>query len=423
MARVHKYDPSAFVGTFLNKSAAPYSQSGLWIAWSDYHLVDHYVNEIAETWAIRTSAAIEDKTPLVKTFISGKDAVPFADHMQVRDATRIDVDHAYYTFYCDDAGHVASEGLTFRTGDEELVHMAGPLEEWLIDHAESYDVEIFDARDTDRDFAVLCVQGPRSPEVMKAVTGEAQEDLGFSRGRIVDINGYDVKVWRQGFTGEIGFELWVDPEAAEDMYSVFIERGRPHGAVPVGNAAQAIARVEAGMLIIGVDYRPAGPLAQVQFAYLDGDRYFHTPRELGFGRLVDFKRDTEFVGRGALEAEAARDRPGKAFRGLDIDASGIAALYERAGTPPFLTPRLHRSFKSEIMTAGVNSGFATSMCWSPALETMIGFAHIENPDVESGDDVTLTWQVYDGRGAVVHGEVPARIVDLPFVAMKRTKRG
>jgi len=177
------------------------------------------------------------------------------------------------------------------------------------------------------------------------------------------------------------------------------------------------------MLIIGVDYRPTGPFAQVQFAYLDEDRYFHTPAELNFGRLVNFKRGTDFLGRKALEAEAQQDRPGKVMRGLDIDPAGIAALYESAGTPPFLSPRLHRHFKSEILAGETNVGFATSMCWSPVLETMIGFAHIESPEVDVGTDVALTWQIYNGRGEAVDGEVPARVVDLPFVEMKRRRIG
>ncbi|MYE55829.1 MAG: aminomethyl transferase family protein, partial [Acidimicrobiaceae bacterium] len=366
-------------------------------------------------------AGIEDKTPLFKTIIEGPDAEAFVDRVQVRDASKVDVDHGIYTFYCDDEGHAVNEGITFRTASEQFIHMGGPMVGWFSEFADGYDIEIGDTLNTDRDYSVLCVQGPRSHDVMEAVTGSAQKDLPFSRGRMITVNGHEVRLWRTGFTGEIGFEMWVDPVASREMYSIFVEGGRPHGAVPIGNAAQAATRVEAGMLIIGVDYRPSGPFAQVQFAYLDGDRYFHTPAELNFGRLVNFRRDTDFVGRRALEAEAAGDRPGKVMRGVDIDPAGIAALYERAGSPPFLSPRLHRHFNSEILAGGANVGFATSMCWSPVLDTMIGFAHLESPEVHAGDDVTLTWQIYDGRGEAVEGEVPARVVDLPFVEMKRRR--
>ena len=109
------------------------------------------------------------------------------------------------------------------------------------------------------------------------------------------------------------------------------------------------------------------------------------------------------------------------MRGVDIDPAGIASLYESADTPPFLSPRLHRHFNSEILAGGAGAGFATSMCWSPVLETMIGFAHLESPEVAAGDQVALTWQIHDGRGAAVEGEVPARVVDLPFVEMRRRK--
>ena len=423
MASDHKYDPSSFTGTFLNPGAAPYSQTGLWIAWGGYHLVDHYVNEIAEMRALRIGAGIEDKTPLFKTIVEGPDAEAFVDRVQVRDASKVDVDHGIYTFYCDDGGHVVNEGITFRTASDQFIHMGGPMVGWFSEFAEGYDVELIDTLNTDRDYSVLCVQGPRSHEVMEAVTGSAHKDLPFSRGRMITVDGHEVRLWRTGFTGEIGFELWVGPDAASHMYAVFVERGRPYGAVPIGNAAQAATRVEAGMLIIGVDYRPTGPFSQVQFAYLDGDRYSHTPAELNFGRLVNFRRDTDFLGRRALEAEAERGRPGKVMRGLDIDPAGIAALYESAGSPPFLSPRLHRHFSSEILAGGANAGFATSMCWSPVLETMIGFAHVESPEVGIGDDVALTWQIHNGRGEAVEGEVPARVVDLPFVEMKRKKIG
>ena len=343
MASEHTYDPSSFTGTFLNPGAAPYSQTGLWMAWGGYHLVDHYVNEVSEMMALRTSAGIEDKTPLFKTIIEGPDAEAFVDRVQVRDASKVDVDHGIYTFYCDDDGHVVNEGITFRTAADQFIHMGGPMVGWFSEFADGYDVEISDTLNTDRDYSVLCVQGPRSHEVMEAVTGSSHKDLPFSRGRTITIDGHEVRLWRTGFTGEIGFEMWVGPDAASDMYSVFVERGRPHGAVPIGNAAQAATRVEAGMLIIGIDYRPAGPFSQVQFAYLDGDRYFHTPAELNFGRLVNFKPDTDFLGRRALEAEAERGRPAKVMRGLDIDSwrhciplreRGDASLLEPAAAPP-----------------------------------------------------------------------------------------
>lgn len=417
----HTYDPTAFTGTALNRGAAPYSQSGLWMAWAGYHLVDHYVNEVHEAAAIRTGAAIEDKSPLMKTVVKGPDAIPFVDRMMVRDATKIDVLHCNYTFYCDDFGHVVNEGITFRTAEDEFIHCGGPMTDWFKAHADGFDVEILTADGTERDFGILCIQGPRSFDVMEAVLGDRHEDLDFSRGRRIEVDGHEVIVWRTGFTGEVGFELWADPAVGPDLFTGFVDDGGPQGAVPVGNAAQDMARVEAGMLILGSDYRPAGPLAQVQFAYLDGDRYLHTPAELNFGRLVDLERETDFVGRSALEAEAAQARPGKVMHGVEIDPSGIAALYESNGTPPFLSPRMHRHFGSEIMVDGTSRGFATSMCWSPTLETMIGLAHIEDPSVEVGANVNLTWTIHDGKGRPVEGEVPARVVPLPFVEMKRRR--
>lgn len=410
----HKYQPEAFTGTPFNEAAAPLSRSSIWVGWGPYHVVDYYTDVIDEAVAIRATAAIEDKTPLAKTYVRGPDAERFVDSMQVRDASEIEALHANYTFWCDEAGHTVTEGLLFRIDQDTFCHMSAPLKDWCLAHADGFDVEIYDAIEAEEEIGVLCLQGPNSPQIMSEVIGDDLSRLGFSRGQRTEIAGAEVLIWRTGFTGEVGFEMWVPPEVSPAIFSVFVEKGAKHGAVPIGNAAQDIARVEAGMLISGTDYRPAGPAAQVQATYLGKEEHLHTPSELNFGRLVNLDSARDFVGRTALARE--RDEgPRRLLRGLVINWRDIVDMSNGHDRPAFLSARVHRDQVPDIYTPdGRRIGFATSVTWSPNMGEMVGFAHISAGDAASLGDVQLEWRTRDDLA-----RIGARLVDLPFTKMRR----
>ncbi|MDJ0924526.1 MAG: aminomethyltransferase family protein [Acidimicrobiia bacterium] len=410
----HEYRPDAFTGTPFNAAAAPLSQTSLWIGWGPYHLVDHYTDVIDETLAIRTTAAIEDKTPLVKTFFRGPDAERFVNSMQVRDASRIDIHHTNYTFWCDESGHTVTEGLFFRVEEDKFCHMSAPLKEWCLAHADGYDVDIYEAPEADEDFGVLCIQGPRSLEIINEVAGLDLSDLGFSRGRTITIDGAEILIWRTGFTGELGFEMWVPPAASPDVFEMFVQEGAKHGAIPIGNAAQDIARVEVGMLISGTDYRPAGPAAQVQATYMSEDEYLQTPAELGFGRLVNLAGDRQFVGKAALLRERETG-PKRLMKGLLVNWHDIVMMWEEQGSPPFVSPRVQRGYVPGVRKPDGNRiGFATSITWSPNLNEMIGLARVDADRARELDEVLVDWKARE-----VSTQIRAKLVDLPFAEMRR----
>jgi len=369
---------------------------------------------IDETLAIRSTAAIEDKTPLAKTFVRGPDAERFVNFMQVRDAAQIDVHHANYTFWCDELGRTVTEGLLFRVEQDKFCHMSAPLKDWCLAHADGFDVEIYDAIEAGEEFGVLCLQGPNSWQIIHDVTGQDLSSLRFSRAQRIEVAGTDILIWRTGFTGEVGFEMWVPPEASPKVFQTFIQQGAKHGAVPIGNAAQDVARVEAGMLIRGTDYRPAGPVAQVQATYLAEEEHFHTPAELNFGRLVNLDGNRDFIGRDVLSREREVGFR-RLLKGLVVNWHDIVEMWDRQGLPPFLSPRVHRNQVPDIYTPDDQRiGFATSVTWSPNLNEMIGFAHVDARHAGTLDEVRLEWRARDDSARIA-----ARLVDLPFAEIRR----
>lgn len=411
----HEYRPHDFTGTPFNESAAPLSSTSLWIAWGPYHIVDYYSDPVEETLAIRNSVVLEDKSPLVKTFITGPDAERLVDYMQVRDTTKMENYHANYTFWCDQNGHVVSEGILFKLEVQRYVYLAGPVADWCRDNAEGFDVEINEAIESNQEFGVLAVQGPKSEELMKAVTGDDFVDLKFSRARKIKVEGVELTVWRTGYTGEIGFEIWVPEDGSAKIFKKIADTGRPLGAVPIGNAAQVMARVEVGMLLIWTDYKPGGPDSRVQIAYMKSDEHLHTPTELNFGRLVNLKKASDFIGKAALQKEAETG-PHKIMLGLEVNWHEMAVLYEQQGMPPMISTKCYRVPFDLQSKDGQRIGFATSITWSPNINKMIGFAHVGS-GTAPGQEIDLLWTAYNKTGPVT-----ATLVELPFTRIVRSRK-
>lgn len=408
------YDTTRFTGTVFNEVLAPHTKSGIWISWGPYHIVDYYTSVIDETRAIRTGAALEDKTPLTKTFINGPDAERFINFMTVRDTSKMETGQANYTLWCDHNGHVITEGILFRLSEDKFCYTAASIEEWCKDHANGYDVEIEEEKPGSPSFGIFCVQGPKSPDVIKAITGNDLVDIKFSRSRKIEIAGSEIIIWRQGFTGEVGFECWIPAESAVAVTKVFVEKGLSNGATLIGNAAQDVGRVEAGMLIISTDYRPGGKFKPHQVINLADDEFLHTPAELNFGRLVNLNKPIDFIGKKALQKEA-RAGQGKAMLGLEINWQDIEKMYARQGIPSLISSKVLRTPSDLYEKGGDKIGFATSVTWSPNLNNMIGFAHIRTEYAEVGKQVELMWNVLGEKD-----RVNARTLPLPFVPFHRS---
>ncbi|RUY31389.1 aminomethyl transferase family protein, partial [Mesorhizobium sp. M7A.F.Ca.CA.001.13.2.1] len=304
----------AFRGTPFVERTAPLNQNALWMRWDRNMVVDCYSDMVEELAAIRNRVAMGDMSPLSKYVIAGPDAERMMDALIPRDIKKLQVGQIYYAPWCDENGHVVGDGLVFRMDETTFRVSADPGLSWWKQHAEGLDVRVTDISDS---YGILTLQGPRSREVLEAVTKSVQE-LPFSRLAIVTIAGRRVEILRQGFTGEHGYELWVKADDGAAVWDAVEAAGKPFGILPAGAWALDIARLEAGLLIVGYDYTSAGPDhggAGIQAA----GKYRASPFDLGLGRLVDFRK-ADFIGKAALQ-RMSNTGDHRQLVGLDIDWS------------------------------------------------------------------------------------------------------
>ncbi len=396
----------AFRGTPFVERTAPLNQNALWMRWDRNMVVDAYSDMVAELSAIRTAVAMGDMSPLSKYVIAGPDAEAMMDKLIPRDIKKLQVGQIYYAPWCDENGHVVGDGLVFRMDENTFRVSADPGFTWWRQHAEGLDVEVTDITDT---YGILTLQGPRSREVLEAVTEAGFQELPFSRLAVVSIAGRQVEILRQGFTGEHGYELWVKADDAPIVWDAVEAAGRPFGIRPAGAWALDVARLEAGLLIVGYDYTSAGPDhggAGIQAA----GKFRASPFDLGLGRLVDFKKP-DFLGRAALE-RMSRDGEHRQLVGLEIDWKQIAGSGLESKEPGNL--RRVRWYPVPVFDGSVEIGHASSVGWSPTLRKLIGFGHLQQAFGEVGTQVTLRWED-DGTTR----DVAARVVALPFHSLRR----
>ena len=307
-----------------------------WFGWGGYVVPDVYTDPVSELRAIRGGVSMNEMSPIPKIEVRGPDAAACVDYLITRDASRMEVGHAWYTPWCTHDGKVVADGIVFRFEPERFVFSGDRCETFFEKEAREtagFDVEIADVTD---DHGILAMQGPRSRDVLEAVTGESWGSLRFSTFRAAEIDGVPVNVARQGFTGELGFELWVERPGGERVWEAVASAGAPFGIQPAGEYAIDIARVEAGLILISADYTGAGPDApSADTAPNPAD--FVTPYELGLGHCVKLDKATEFIGREALAAEHRRG-PSRRVVGLTFDVEGVVRLFWTPACPPTCRP-------------------------------------------------------------------------------------
>ena len=314
--------------------------------------------------------------------------------------------------WCNEQGKVVADGIVVRLDKDSYIMTSDPMETWLAQNSEGFDVEFNNMRGS---YGLLALQGPKSQKVLEAATGQDWEWLEFSRGSKTELGGIEVNVWRQGFTGEKGYEVWVSADDALIVWDTLMEAGEPFGLIPAGMHAEDVARVEAGLLLIVVaDYPGAGsdrsahPTAEAKI------KKFVSPFEIGLGHLVDFGKE-DFIGKQALMDEKALGGPANRLVGLQIDWTDILDLYAEVSEPPVILPKVHRDPQIPIFSEERRVGHATSVTWSPTIKKTIGFGHLETEFAELGTRLSLEWDV-DGVG----GRVSAEVVKMPFFDLKRT---
>jgi len=313
-----------------------------------------------------------------------------------------------YTPWCDEAGKVIDDGTISRL-DEQVFRLtaADPNLRWLHQNALRLNVRIEDVSDTT---AALSLQGPNARAVLRQVSDADLDKLKYFRVMPTSIKSpaggsLHATISRTGYTGDLGYEIWADAKHAEALWDALIEAGHDYGITPAGILALDVARVEAGLLLIEVDYQSA------RHALIEAQK--SSPFELGLGWTVNLDKGN-FVGRKALLAENARG-PAWQFVGLEVEWKGLERLYTEVGLPPQL-PAVTVRASLPVSSVGQQVGYATSSCWSPLLKKYVALAHLETAHAKPGNLVMLEVTVEHRRRYA-----PARVVELPFFNPERKR--
>jgi aminomethyltransferase len=376
-----------------------------WGEWSGYFAAAVYADfHDIEYNAIREQAALIDVSPLYKYVVKGPDAARLVDRVMTRNVNELRVGRVFYTPWCDEDGKVVDDGtVTRRTEDEFFWTAADPTYRWFHLNAAGLDVEISDVSE---EVAGLALQGPRSRMILEDATRADWSDVRYFGHRRTEIAGVDVHVTRTGYTGDLGYEVWVTTEAAVDVWDALWEAGEPHGIRPAGIRALDVSRVEAGLILIEVDYTSARHAISREQTY--------SPFEIGLGRLVDFGK-ANFVGRHALELEQRRGGPARRLVGLELDWTGIEALYTKHDLPPMVSALVDRD-AVPVYRSGTQVGRATSITWGPTIKKMVGFGSLPPSVATPGTRVSVEWSVEGERG-----KAGATVVELPFLDLARKR--
>ena len=385
------------VGTPFHPRTLALSSSLNYRDWAGYYapsayeaLHDHEYN------AIRSGAALIDISPLYKYSISGPDAERLIDRVITRDVTRLAPGRVIYTPWCDEHGHIIDDGTVSRlTEDRFRWTAADPTLRWIVHQAAGLRVQIDDLSERT---AALALQGPQSAALLR-VAAEADIDglryFGVTTGTIA---GCAVEISRTGYTGDLGYEIWMSRDDALTIWDAMTRVGRLYGMMPAGLLALDVARVEAGLLLTDVDFfsvRKAMTASQV-----------YSPYEMSLDRLVEIHK-APFIGRDALAAENARG-PRRRIVGLTIDWQEVEGLYTAVGLPP-AAPSTASRLAVPVFAGARQVGRMTSSTWSPVLKKMIGIATLDTPFSGPGSRIEVEYTV-----DVVRHRVSAVVTPMPF---------
>jgi aminomethyltransferase len=367
-------------------------QSDRFVAWAGYSTVDVFTTVEQEYFAVRNAATLYDLTPMVKYRVSGPDAERYLNRLVTRDVRKLKVGRVSYVVWCNDAGHIIDDGTIFRLGVQDFrVCTAERQLDWFSDSAIGFDVAIEEVTSA---IAALSVQGPTSCFVLKRFGLDGIERLRPFELAEFAVGGRPLMASRTGFTGDLGYELWMRPQHAEPVWDELMAAGQTRGIRPIGSQALNMARIEAGFLLPNVDFVSAEQTVRV-----DRDR---TPLELGLGWLVDFDKP-HFNGRRALLAQRAQGLK-RLLVGLDV-----------AGNKP-----AHNALLYAEQAGRREVGSVTSAMWSPTCKRNIALAIIDAPHYAVGS--TVWADIYLNRELVWERRMAAaQVVERPFYAPERRR--
>ncbi len=385
----------------------PLNHTGIWKHWSGYLVAPQYQHSLtAEYYAIRNAAALLDTSPLFKYRIAGPEARALLERVLARDVGRCAVGRAQYTCWLDERGFVLQDGVVLHVDEDAyLLTAAEPALRHLRAAARAAGLAAVEVDDVTDAYGILALQGPHAHAVISQLTDAATPLRYFGLAR-TEIDGRPVIVSRTGYTGDLGYEVWIRSEDATAVWDALVAAGRGHGITPIGTTALKMARVEAGLLLMGVDFHTS------RFAWVDAER--ETPLELGwswmFGKLDEDGRP--FTGRAALESEMKQGTTRWKTVGLAVDWDDYERVYREAG----VLPPHHEVYSESTMSVyrrGTKewdyAGYASSFLTSSLLRRPIAMAKLPLDLSEPGAEVDLEVQVIRQPRTVL-----SRVARLPF---------
>jgi aminomethyltransferase len=383
--------------TPFHSRTAALMEAQTWRRWAGYLVASAYeMSHEREYHAIRSSAALFDVSPLYKYRITGPDATRLLDRVVTRHVAACQPCQVLYTPWCDAGGKVLDDGTLHRLGEQDYrLTSAEPNLAWLFDNARGMQVQLQDTSDS---VAALSLQGPLSRTILEHACQRDLKGLKFFRLTNASLDGVSVAISRTGYTGDLGYEVWLDAAAALRVWDSLMHHGVPFGITAAGMLALDIARIEAGLILLDVDYISA------RRALIPGQ--LSSPYEISLGWTVKLDKE-RFNGARALRREREEPSPWQLV-GLEVDWPSLEGLFESLGLAPRL-PAVASRASVPVYGGGRQIGYATSSTWSPLLKRFIALAHLQSANVKPGDEVEIEITVEHRRRRAA-----ARVRKLPF---------
>jgi aminomethyltransferase len=390
------------IGTAFHERTFPLCTSLNYREWSGYYTVSTYeVHHEHEYNAIRNAAALIDISPLYKYLVTGKDATRLVNRVITRDINKVKPGQVIYCCWCDEQGMVIDDGTITRLEENKYRWTAAdPSLRWFRQNGLNMDVDI---EDISENVAALALQGPTSGRLLKAVVEADITNLKYFRMTSGKIAGVPVDISRTGYTGDLGYEIWINRRDAVKVWDALMEGGRRFDIHAAGMLALDVARVEAGLLLIEVDYTSS------KKALIPSQKY--SPYELGFGKMVHLDKEN-FVGKAALARQSEEGVP-RQLVGLELDWTEVESRYEQFGLTPAAPSQASR-VPVPVYSGGKQVGKATTTTWSPLLKKMIALASVETAYSKPGTKLQMEITI-----EAVRQKVTAQVVKLPFFNPER----
>jgi aminomethyltransferase len=390
------------VGTAFHERTFALCHSLNYREWSGYYAVSVYeMHHEHEYNAIRSAAALIDITPLYKYLVSGKDATKLVNRVITRDINRVKLGQVIYCCWCDEQGKVIDDGTITRLEENQYRWTAAdPSLRWFRQNGLNMDLHISDISES---VAALALQGPTSAKLLQTVADADIANLKYFRMTSGTIAGLKVDISRTGYTGDLGYEIWMAWNDAVKVWDALTEKGKQFDLQAAGMLALDVARIEAGLLLIEVDYTSA------KRALISSQKY--SPYELGFQRMVHLEKEN-FIGRSAL-VQDQKNGVARQLVGLEIDWTEVETLYEKVGLTPAAPSQASR-VHVPLYGGERQVGKATSTTWSPLLKKMIALGSVETRHSQTGTKLQMEITI-----EAVRQRVSATVTKLPFFNPER----